>query len=417
MDRLIRFYISGFKIYSGELGKGILLNSMRGKVIFLSIVYALMVLLCLLKPADEYSISERRKLAQKPDFSWEAVASGKYMKQTEEYVTDQFIFRDEFRSLKSMFSLGIMQKKDVNEIYLVNGYLSQMEYPMDDASIERAVDIFREIYNEYLNGTEVTPYLSIIPDKNYYLIGRAHSVKDVKRDEADSGKEQLLLEENISVESNSEYLVMDYMDFLDKAYSQADFLMEIRIEDSLKLEDFYQTDTHWKQEKIIDTAALLADAMKTEISGEYTIETVEAPFYGVYYGQAALPVEADEIKYCTNDILEKCKVYDYENNTAIPLYDLNRTTGRDPYEMFLGGNISLAVIENPNVFTTKELVVFGDSFSRSMVPLLAEGYKKTTLVDIRYLPSAYVGQYVTFTDQDVLFLYSTSVLNNSITLK
>ena len=58
---------------------------------------------------------------------------------------------------------------------------------MDDASIERAVDIFRGIYDEYLNGTEVTPYLSIIPDKNYYLIGRAHSVKDVKRDEADSG--------------------------------------------------------------------------------------------------------------------------------------------------------------------------------------------------------------------------------------
>jgi len=51
------------------------------------------------------------------------------------------------------------------------------------------------------------------------------------------------------------------------------------------------------------------------------------------------------------------------------------------------------------------------------LPLLAESYAKITLIDIRYLPSAMVGNYVTFTNQDVLFLYSTSVLNNSITLK
>ena len=77
----------------------------------------------------------------------------------------------------------------------------------------------------------------------------------------------------------------------------------------------------------------------------------------------------------------------------------------------------MATIENAGADTGKELVVFGDSFARSLLPLMTEGYAKITLIDIRYLPSAYVGNYVTFSDQDVLFLYSTSVLNNSITLK
>ena len=40
-----------------------------------------------------------------------------------------------------------------------------------------------------------------------------------------------------------------------------------------------------------------------------------------------------------------------------------------------------------------------------------------TLADIRYLPSSQMGKHLTFTDQDVLFLYSAPVLNNSETLK
>ena len=40
-----------------------------------------------------------------------------------------------------------------------------------------------------------------------------------------------------------------------------------------------------------------------------------------------------------------------------------------------------------------------------------------TLVDIRYLASNRLGNYIDFTDCDVLFLYSTGVLNHSDTLK
>ena len=61
--------------------------------------------------------------------------------------------------------------------------------------------------------------------------------------------------------------------------------------------------------------------------------------------------------------------------------------------------------------------MFRDSFGSSLVPLLAEGYARITLVDIRYIASERLGTWLTFSDQDVLFLYSTPVLNNSETLK
>ena len=85
--------------------------------------------------------------------------------------------------------------------------------------------------------------------------------------------------------------------------------------------------------------------------------------------------------------------------------------------VFLGGSKSLISIENPNAKTDRELVMFRDSFGSSIAPLLAEDYAKITLVDIRYLPVERIGNYIDFKDQDVLFLYSTSVLNHSETLK
>ncbi len=363
-----------------------MINKAKITIISVGTVYLFLALCCMGKPADKYSVSERRPLTQKPVFSWNSFVSGEYGRQVEKYVTDQFPMRDKVRSLKTYFSMGIMKKSDTNGIYLKDGYLCAMEYPMDEASLTRAAGIFRGIYDKYLKGTDVNAYFSIIPDKGYFL-------------------------------SQNRYLSLDYEEFFEKMYAGTDFMTAIPIEDRLELTDYYKTDTHWKQEKIVDVAEKIAEKMGVSVSGKYVIKESDMPFYGVYYGQAALDVKPDQIKYCTNDVLRQCIVYDHENDREIKLYDEERMTGRDPYEMFLGGNLSLVTIENPMAASLKELVVFGDSFSRSLVPFLAEAYRKVTMIDIRYLPGADVGNYVSFGNQDVLFLYSTSVLNNSITLK
>ena len=74
-------------------------------------------------------------------------------------------------------------------------------------------------------------------------------------------------------------------------------------------------------------------------------------------------------------------------------------------------------IENPMATTDKELVLFRDSFGSSIAPLLAQGYKKVSVVDIRYIQSNFVGSFVDFENKDVLFLYSTTLINNSSAMK
>ena len=74
-------------------------------------------------------------------------------------------------------------------------------------------------------------------------------------------------------------------------------------------------------------------------------------------------------------------------------------------------------MKNPHARTDKKLVLFRDSFGSSIAPLLAGGYAQITLVDIRYIHPEQLGQFVDFENCDVLFLYSTLVLNHSGTLK
>lgn len=355
-------------------------------VCIFTIVYAVCLLVIWMKPDGAFSVTERRKLTQKPQLTVDSLLQGTYMEKAEEYVTDQFPARDFLRTVKASFQRYILQSRDNNGIYCKDGYLAKMEYPISEESIAHASEVFNGIHEKYLEKTDVKPYLCVIPDKNNLLAGE-------------------------------EYPAFDYDDFAGKIKEGTSFARFISVYENLELSDYYKTDSHWRQEKITDIADGIAEEMGISLSGEYEQIQLETPFYGVYYGQMALPIKPDRIGFCTNSILDQCIVYDHENGKEIPMYDITKAEGRDPYELFLGGNISLVTIENPNAVSQKELVVFGDSFARSLVPLLAEGYAKTTLVDIRYLPSASVGKFISFENQDVLFIYSTSVLNNSITLK
>lgn len=80
----------------------------------------------------------------------------------------------------------------------------------------------------------------------------------------------------------------------------------------------------------------------------------------------------------------------------------------------MSGAVPLISIENPNAKTEKELLIFRDSFGSSIAPLLVENYKKITLIDLRYISSELLDNYIEFNNQDVLFLYSVLILNQNV---
>lgn len=77
------------------------------------------------KPADALSTSERRPLAQMPELSASSYLSGKFMSGYEDYATDQFPLREQFRTLKALMGLYVFGQKDNNGVYLADGSARQ----------------------------------------------------------------------------------------------------------------------------------------------------------------------------------------------------------------------------------------------------------------------------------------------------
>lgn len=349
--------------------------------------FALFSLWAVFRPADTFSDSERRALKQFPQLSYQTVLTGSFMQNFEGYTQDQFPMREAFRSIKAQVAGNVFLRGDNNGIFEKDGVLSKLDYPLREESVDRAAERFRFVYEKYLADKNVNAYLAVIPDKNTFLA------------------------------KENGYPAIDYDALYKRIYEKTDFLKPIELRGTVSLEDFYSTDTHLRQENLLPLAKKLLEGMGTEMNAEYETVTLPHPFRGVYYGQSALNPKPDTLKYLTNEVLENCKVFDYQNNREIFVYDTEKATGKDPYELFLSGPLSLVTVENPNAETDKELILFRDSFGSAIAPLLAEDYRKITLVDIRYLHPMLLGSFIQFDSQDVLFLYSSSVLNNSETIK
>ena len=362
----------------------------KWKTYGIAALIALWAVLCgvlWLAPNTDYTYAERRPLAQMPEITANLVFSGKFAEEFEKFTLDQFPLRDSFRKVKSLFHYYVLNQSDNNGIYLVDNTVAKLEYPLNELSVHYATGRLQYLYDTYLAETNCKVYASLIPDKGYYLA-------------AENG-----------------YPAMDYA-ALEMMYRDAmPWADYVDIKGSLDENAYYRTDTHWRQEKITEVAETICQAMGAQGFDTYTQVTLDAPFYGVYYGQAALPIKPEELMVLQNEQIQNCSVTDPITGAVSEVYNMEKITSPDLYDVFLSGAQPLLTIENPNGDPDRELVLFRDSYGSSLAPLLLNSYHKVTLVDIRYLHPDQVGQYLTFDDQDVLFLYSSLILNNGRSLK
>lgn len=335
---------------------------------------------CFSGTTPDYSESERRVLASFPEFNLENVSKGKFASDFEKYSTDRFPLRDSFRSLKAYTRLYAFMQKDNNDLFTVEGHLSKLQYPYKEVMTSHATEVFAYVKETYLKDNKI--YASVIPDKNMFIA------------------------------ENNAYLSLDYEAFEKEIKDSMPYAEYIGISHLLSKDDYYPTDTHWRQEKITDVAKHLAEGMGKTLKDTYTENTLDHPFNGVYVGQSALRVNPDTIVYLTNDTINNLQV---EGVSAV--YDMDKAVGKDPYEIFLSGNQTVVKIKNPMNPQGGRLVIFRDSFGSSITPLLCEAYSEVVLVDLRYISSTMLSDFVDFEDADVLFMYSTVLLNDSFSLK
>lgn len=335
-------------------------------------------------PKETRSETERRLLAEKPEFTSENVMSGQYFSRLELWLADHFPKRERFRQARAIFGLDILREHEYNGFTEYRGSIVSLLKHANEASFAYAGERFERLRKKYLERSGCRVYRALVPDKSSFLRDAGYPVADGARMEELYG-------------------------------GSLPFATQISIREGLALSDYYRTDSHWRQERLVDTAEILLKAMGRDAFVLRTTEFTKVPveqFLGVYAGQSAMNPEPETLYYLTGGYLNSCRLFDYESMAEIPLYDPEGCDARDLYTLFAGGAKSLLRIDNPEALEG-ELIVFRDSFGAALAPLLASAYRSVYLVDIRYIHPDALGRLLKFTDKDVLFLYSETLMNNS----
>ena len=349
-------------------------------LVFLFTIISLFLINVIKKDTD-ISIAERRKLATMPELTTKSLFDGTYFKSFDSYVTDQFIKRDTFRKIK--IDIELSTKGEYNNLYMYDDYIVEEIFPLNTNSINNLTNKINYIKNAYLNNNS-NIYYTIIPDKNYFV--------------------------------NKGNLKLDYNKLQDMMKNNLTNLNYINIFDKLTLDNYYKTDTHWKQEDLFNVANTIANQMNFALTNNNVVNTVTT-FKGSYAGRLSVTKDIDTIKTISNPSTLNSSVYNYETKKYTKIYDYDKLKSLDKYDIYLSGASSIIDIVNPTSNSNKELIVFRDSYGSSLIPLLIDGYKKITVIDIRYVSSRILNNYIKFNNQDVLFMYSILTINNSFSMR
>ena len=317
---------------------------------------------------EEISIYERRKLKAFPKI----INNNNFFDDLDKYLSDHFIFRQDFREVKgfvnyNLFNISINNKVTIKDDYLFE--LTETNYKSLDNVVAKVNDIVEKF--------NISDYEFIaIPLKNHY-----------------AGLD------NVSEEID-EYLGVR----IDNYHS---------LKDLLSLSDYYHTDIHLKQDRlgsVVSKILELCDVEEKDI--EYSFNTYDK-FYGSLYAKMAISMKPDTITYLTNDLLDSIKVYSVEDKDLLDVYNVSELESLDPYSIYLNGPKAYLKIVNKNV-EDRKLIIFRDSYTSSIAPLLVPYFSEIELIDLRYYGSDLLN---IDGNTKVLFIYGSEVLNNSFSIK
>ena len=362
----------------------------RIKVISLCVIFCLVIGVFSVSqwilPDEELSLAERREKQQFPVLSISTLADGTFSKELESYLCDQFPLREEFRKLKAFVHFDILKQKDNDGVYTAEGHISEFEERISISSVNRFCSRITAIYDSFIKNSDCKAYYCIVPDKNRFIA------------------------------KQNGYPGYDYEDLYSRVDEQLSYMNKVEIDSLLSSDCYYLTDSHWRQEKILHVAKRINEQMGMKFNEENK-EVHATSFYGVYYPRLAVDFKADELICIENETILGSTAYNYETDETTGVYNTGKLSGNDAYDVFLSGAVSVIEIRNPSGYKEKELVIFRDSFGSSLAPLILSNYSKVTLVDTRYIVPENIDDYVSFDKQDILFVYSTTLINKSITLK
>ncbi len=355
----------------------------------MGIYIVLLVFFNLISPIKTFSETENRDLEQKPVFSLENLFQGRFTKEYEKYIEDQFVLRDLWIGIKTDCE-RLFLKNESNGVFLSqHNYLIQTYTKPSTRSFKSKLDTINQIAAQ---APLANKYLMMVPTT-------AEILKDYLPAYAPTDSEAAALKQTKQLLDKS----IKFVDVSDTLNSKKNEYI------------FYRTDHHWTSKGAYYAYQELSKYMgfKAHAESYYNIKDVTDDFLGSLASKSGYQfLKPDSIElYVPKD--EKSYTVDYVdlNKVTNTIYDMKSLQTKDKYNVFFGGNYGLVKITT-SVPGGKKLLIVKDSFANCLIPFLMSHYSEIYIVDPRYYEDDISKLVTTNKINDLLILYNVNTFYN-----
>lgn len=349
---------------------------------FLLLLFGLAIV-NLLTADRAFSENENRYLQQLPEFTVERLFQGKYTSEFDQYVIDQFTFRDGWVGAKSVAELTL-QKRTSNGVYFTKeNSLIEMFDTVDMDRYQKNLGFIASFADKVEAGTDATVRTILIP-----------SASMVQADKLPA----------FAPEVSQPAL-------LDIAASELDGFVNLSGSLLRHAQEYiyYRTDHHWTSLGAYYGYNSLREQMgqSQRPIDEYRLEVLSEDFYGTTWSKASLyTIPPDTITaYVPRELGAIHVDYNDGEQTSDSIYERSFLNVKDKYSVFLNANQSVTRIDT-GVKNGKKLLLIKDSYANTFVQFLMTDYEEILVIDPRYYRSSFYDVVADNGITDVLVLYS-----------
>lgn len=316
----------------------------------------------IMKPTAEFSETENRVLAQRPDVGLETVLSGEFEADYEEYLTDQFVLRDQWIGLKTSVERLILKRESKDIYFADDGYF-----------IEKHTGTFTADTAQR-NITSLTEFVQRYQPQ----FGAEHLSVMIVPNAVDILREKLPL-------FAAPYDEEDYLAQIGDALPEGVWLDTAQVLRAHDREDlYYRTDHHWKTLAAFYAYQEWAAAQGYAVPAltDYDIKTVTDSFQGTIQSKLGIQTESDTIEvFLPKEALSyTVRRGDVEETS---LYDESALDTKDKYAVYFGGNQGFIRIRT-EADSERKILLIKDSYANCFIPFMLGEFRETDILDLRY---------------------------------
>ena len=358
-------------------------------------------------PTVEFSETENRVLAGMPEVIISEIFSGDYEADYEEYLTDHFVFRNGWISLKTSVErlLGKRESKDIyfaEDDYLIEKHTGAFTTQTAERNITMLAEFVKKYEAQFGEG-----HLSVLIVPNAVDI-----LQDKLPPIAESGGGNAYLEQ--IAESLPDNVWFD----------SASVLREHTAE-----EIYYRTDHHWKTLAAFYVYQAWAARQGYAIPEltDYEMKTVTDCFEGTIQSKLGIDTEGDTIELFLSVNETAYTVYHYSaNNDSTSkmeekrsmensLYDYAALETKDKYAVYFGGNEPFLQIRT-EIENGRKILVIKDSYANCFIPFMLGEFQEIDILDLRYTNRKLREMIAEGGYTDILILYNASGFAEDISI-